>query len=116
MKTVLLRRREKRGESGLHVSPYLLSVSHTGHCNLDRSTLSALFEFLQSRQREKISSRTRFTCPRAQLLVSRSRGRYDGSRSHYDDGEEGDLHELVSTCGMAIPVTLDTRHIECTSH
>ena len=33
--------REKRGESGLRVSPYLLSVSHTGRCSLDRSRVWA---------------------------------------------------------------------------
>jgi len=62
------------------------------------------------------SSRIRFPCPRAPLLVSRSRGRYVGSRSHHDHGEEGDLVELVSACEIAIPVTLDARHIECTLH
>jgi len=62
------------------------------------------------------SSRTHFTCPRAPLLVSRSRGRYVGSRSHYDHGEEGDLVELVSACKIAISVSLDARHIKWTSH
>jgi len=121
VKTVLLRRREKHGESGLRVSPYLLSMSHTGHCSTDRSRLSALNEFLRSGQRKNFSSRTRFTCPRDPLLVSRSRGRHVGSRSYCDDGEWGDLVELVLACGMAIPlhwmhVTLNARHIECTSH
>jgi len=120
VKTILLRRREKHGEQGLRVSPYLLSVSHTGRYILDRSRLWALIEFLQSRQRKNFFSRTRFTFPRAPLLVSRSRWLYVGSKSHHNDGEEGDLVELVSACGMAIPFTLDSPldalHIECTSH
>jgi len=45
--------REKRGESGLRVSPYLLPVSHTECCTLDRSRLSALIEFLRSVLRER---------------------------------------------------------------
>jgi len=48
VKTVLLRRREKRGESRLQVFPYLLFVSHTRRCTLDRSRLSAPTEFLWS--------------------------------------------------------------------
>jgi len=47
VKTVLSIRREKRGESGLRVSPYLLPVSHTECYTLDRSRLSALIEFLR---------------------------------------------------------------------
>jgi len=54
--------------------------------------------------------------PELRCWCLRSRGWYVGSRSRYDDGEEGDLVERVSACGMAIPVTLDARHIECTSH
>jgi len=53
VKTVLFIRREKRGESGLRVSPYLLPVSHTECCTLDRSRLSALIEFLRSVLRER---------------------------------------------------------------
>jgi len=57
-----------------------------------------------------------FTCPRDPLLVLETKGQYVGSRSCYDDGEEGDLVELDSACGMAMPVTMDARHIVCTSH
>ena len=49
VKTVLFIRREKRGESGLRVSPYLLLVSHTGRCTLNGSRLSALIGFLPNR-------------------------------------------------------------------
>ena len=31
-------------------------------------------------------------------------------------GEEGDLVDLDSTCAITMTVTLDARHIECTSH
>ena len=53
---------------------------------------------------------------RCWCLRPESRGRYVGSRSRYNDGEEGDLVEFVPACGMAMPITLDARHIECTSH
>jgi len=121
VKTVLLRRREKRGESGLRVSPYLLSVSHTGRCSIDRSRVWAPIEFLRSRQRKHFSSRTRFTCPRAPLMVSRSRGRYVGSRFHYDDGERWvtwlSLFRRAKSPYQLhwMHVTLKGRPIECTS-
>jgi len=63
---------------------------------------------------EGFSSRTRFTCPRDPLLVLEAKGWYVESRSRYDDREEGDLVELDLACGMAMPVTMDVRHIECT--
>ena len=61
-----------------------------------------------------------FTCPRAPLLVLEAKGRYVGTSPCYDDGEEGDLVELDSACGVTMTVTLDARHIdarhvECTS-
>ena len=49
------------------------------------------------------------------MLVLETKGKYVGSRSCYDDGEEGDLVELDSACGMAMPVTMDARHNGCTS-
>jgi len=54
--------------------------------------------------------------PELRCWCLRSRGRYVGSRSRYNNGEEGDLVEFVSACGMAMPVTLDARRIEWTSH
>jgi len=53
VKTVLLRRREKRRELGLQVSPYLLSVPHTGRFTL-WSRVWVLIEILRSRQRKKL--------------------------------------------------------------
>ena len=101
---------------------FLESIKHitSGIQNEERKTnmsrLWELIEFLRTRQRKNFSSRTRFTCPRAPFLVSRSRGLYVGSRSHYNDGEEGGLVELVLVCEITIPITFDTHHIECTSH
>ena len=43
-------------------------------------------------------------------------GLYVASSPRYDDGEEGNVVELDSTCAITMTVTLDTRHIECTSH
>ena len=54
VKTVLLIRREKRGESELRVSPYLLPVSHTGRCTLNRSRLLALIEFLRYEKKKQL--------------------------------------------------------------
>jgi len=116
----MLRRREKRGESGLQVSPYLLSMSHTGRCNLDRSTLSALFEFLRSRQRKKFSSRTRLSVPELHYWC---RGQGGGTLEvglTTTTGRRTNCMSLFRRAKWPYPwhwmhVTLNVRHIKCTS-